>query len=172
MIGAEGGVFLNDLRKAGDGLKGTVGMTAQALEGHVEIWCGQSVDIPAQPYKGSGFSYVPRSATWFVGQEGESLGTFIVEGSTPDTVLSLQREEDDTGGGIVLPIPPIPTEGVVLPSVRVDIMIDGGINNNNDSTNNNTGGGGDKHWVAKGQLDIVVMANSGFPTGFSAERGR
>ncbi len=166
VVGAEGGAFLDDLRKADDGLKGTVGIAAQTFEGSVEIWCGQGVDIPARPHKGSGFSYVPRSATWFVGLEGETLGTFIVEGGTPDTVVGLKREDEDPGSGIVLPIPPIPVDGESLPSVRVDIMIDGGINNNNDNTNSNPNGDGKDIWVAKGRLDLVVMPNSRFPTGF------
>ena len=139
-------------------------MATRAFESSLEVWCGRRVEIPTRAHKGSGFSYIPRSATWFVGSEGETQGPFIVNQGTTATVMGFVVE-DDPGGGIDLPVPPIPTEGETFPSVRVDIMIDGGINNNNNN-NDNPNGNDEKHIVAVGRVEIDVIPNSPFPVGF------
>lgn len=133
IFGDEDGVVVDDVRVVKDGLRGRVGPVAGSFVGQVEIVWGRRVELPRQTYRGLTGTFVSRRATWHVGDRSTLAGPFAV-----DAGGAVQGRLADPNT-IDIEVPPLPPE-TIFPSIRVDIVIDGGSNNNQGGS---TGSGGD-----------------------------
>ncbi|MEM1177588.1 MAG: hypothetical protein AAGM22_04535 [Acidobacteriota bacterium] len=162
--GVDGATLLDGLKSTPEGLEGTLGPVATPFVGHAELWRGKRFSLPIVAVNSHGHTFAVQSADAFVGVARDGVGGALgVTGTSPLTWASAKTGD---GGGVEIPIPPI-AFGPVMPSIRVDIIIDGGTGSgNNNGASNNPGGGNTngetgKLIVATLNIDIVPGAMGG-----------